>query len=165
MPLFRIEVHLMAYGSTSGVHAILPAIGALSSTTVPSIAQVTIWLGEGSAQIDRSLAGAGYAVPVNASAVVYPEITGLANLYAAAQAAIARGLDTVQGTEENRAETWLERFRVQLSALVSSDLTGVGVTLVTSPSGTAKRRRFRTTQIKRVDGYSAPYDDDTEMDN
>jgi hypothetical protein len=149
----------MAYGTTAGVSALLPAIGALDATSVPTSAQVTTWLGEGSSQINRSLAGAGYTIPVASTATVYPEIAGLANLYAAAQAAIARGLDTVQGTDENRAETWLERFRVQLSALSASDLTTVGIPLAVQPSGTAKRRRFRTTQVKRVDGYSAPYDD------
>lgn len=153
----------MAYGSTSGVQALLPAIGALGASSVPTSTQVTAWLGEGSAAIDRALSGAGYTVPIAASATVYPELTALANLYAAAYAAIARGLDTVQGTEENRAETWLTRFRAGLAALAASDLTGVGGTLATPTSST--RRRLRMTQLKRVDGYSAPHDDDTEMDS
>ena len=155
----------MAYGATTGVQALLPAIGPLSGSTVPTSTQVTTWLGEGSSVIDRHLAAAGYSIPVGASATVYPELTSLANLYAAAQAAIARGLDTVQGSEENRAEIWLARFQAQLSALVSSDLTALGVSLATVASGTPRRRRMRMTQIKRVDGYSAPYDDDTDMDN
>ena len=155
----------MAYGATTGVQALLPAIGTLSGSTVPTSTQVTTWLGEGSSVIDRHLSAAGYSIPVGATATVYPELTSLANLYAAAQAAIARGLDTVQGSEENRAEVWLARFQAQLSALVSSDLTALGVSLATVASGTPRRRRMRMTQIKRVDGYSAPYDDDTDMDN
>lgn len=159
----------MAYGSTAGVQALLPAIGTLSGSTVPTTNQVTSWLAEGSARIDRALASAGYTVPVSASAVVYPELTGLANLYGAAQTAIARGLDTVQGSEENRAEIWMERFAEQLTNLAESDLTAVGVPIAVQASGTAKKRRLRFTQLKRVDAYSAKYDTDytypDEMDN
>jgi hypothetical protein len=157
----------MAYGSTSGVQALLPVVGTLGVASVPTLAQVTTWLAEGDAIINRSLASAGYAVPVAAGAIVYAELTALNNLYAAAYVVQARGFDTVQGTDENRASAWLERFNTQLAALVSSDLTGVGATLAPA-TATAPRRRARFVQLKRVDGYSAPHDDistDYDMDN
>lgn len=151
----------MAYGSTDGVSALLPAIGEPLNDSVPSIVQIMAWLAESSSAIDLALAGAGYSVPVATTATCYGEITALANLYAAAYALMARGLDTVQGTEENRSQTWLASFYTRLDRLLATPLSDVP--LVTTPTTT--RRRFRMTQIKRVDGYSAPYDDDTDMDS
>lgn len=150
----------MAYGSTAGVSALLPAIGALGSTSTPTSAQVGAWLEQGSSAIDRALSGAGYSVPVMASATVYGELESLANLYAAAYAMMARGLDTVSGQDENRSQTWLTMFRDQLAAIAASKLPDV--TWTAPATATAPRMRF--TQLKRVDGYSAPHDDDTEMD-
>jgi len=157
----------MAYGSTAGVQALLPVVGTLGVASVPTLAQVTTWLAEGDAIVNRSLASAGYAVPVAAGAIVYAELTALNNLYAAAYVVQARGFDTVQGTDENRAAAWLERFNTQLAALVGSDLTGVGATLAPA-TATAPRRRARFVQLKRIDGYSAVHDDistDYDMDN
>ena len=150
----------MAYGSTTGVQALLPALGTLGNNTTPTSTQVTAWLSQGASIIDRHLAGAGYTVPVSASATVYGELTALNDLYAAAIAAQARGLDTVTGTEENRSATWLERFYSQLDNLTTMPLVGVPL----ANGGTATRRRLRMTQLQRVDGYSTPHDDDTDMD-
>lgn len=150
----------MAYGSTAGVQALLPALGTLGAGTLPTAAQVSAWLAQGAAIIDRHLTGAGYTVPVPSTATVYDELAALNDLYASAIAAQARGLDTVQGSEENRSSQWLERFYSQLRELAGTNLPDM-----TRVDGTSQTyRRFRTTQIKRVDGYSAPYDDDTEMD-
>ena len=92
-----------------------------------------------------------------------PELTALNNLYAAAYALRSRGLDSATGETETRADVWLRQFNEQLADLVSSDLTGVGVTLATTTGG--RRPRLRSTQLRRVDGYSAvaegdeyPYD-------
>ncbi len=151
------------YGSTTGVQALLPVLGTLSGSTTPTSTQVSTWLDEGAAVINRSIATAGYSVPVAASATCYAELTALNNLYAGAYAIMARGLDAVSGNEENRAETWLDRFNAQLAALVASDLAALGCTLAPAPA-TSNRRRLRTTQIKRADGYSAPHDYDTSLD-
>ena len=151
----------MAYGSTAGVSALLPAIGTLGVASTPTSAQVTEWLAQGASTIDRALAGAGYTVPVLATATCYGELTALNNLYAAAYAMMARGLDTVQGTDENRSQVWLEMFRSDLAALAASTLADVPA--ATTPAAAGRRIRF--TQLKRVDGYSAPHDDDTDMDS
>jgi hypothetical protein len=75
---------------------------------------------------------------------------------------MARSLDTVQGTDENRSAQWLQMFNDRLAILVSSTLTDVPLAPTTTA---AAGRRVRFTQLKRVDGYSAPYDDDTDMDS
>lgn len=152
----------MAYGTAAGVSALLPAMGTLTASSKPiNTAHVTAWLAEGASVIDRVLSGAGYTVPVTSGATVYAELGGLNNLYAAAMAARARGLDTVTGSNEDRSATWLKEFFERLVSLTSTPLTDVPVTT----TATTTRGRFRMTQLKRVDGYSAPYDDDTDMDS
>jgi len=151
------------YGSAAGVQALLPVLGTLGTGTTPTLTQVTAWLAEGQAVIDRNLASAGYTVPVAAVATCYAELTALNNLYAGAYAIMARGLDSTSGSEENRAETWLTRFYTQLAGLAASDLTMLGVNIAMPI--VAPRRRVRTTQVKRVDGYSAPWDYDPELDH
>ena len=137
-------------------------MGTLTASSKPiNTGHVTAWLDEGASVINRTLAGAGYTVPVLNTATVYDELAGLNNLYAAAMAARARGLDTVTGSNEDRSSVWLTEFFDRLTVLSTSTLADVPLATTT----TTTRGRFRMTQIKRVDGYSAPYDDDTEMDS
>ena len=143
----------MAYGSISGASALVPAANELGATSTPTSAQLVSWLAQGSAKIDRVLSSAGYSVPVSNAATAYQELEALANLYAAAYILIARGMDSSNGEAENRSDVWLERFDSDLKALVGSDLTRLGVTVVTST--TAPRSRVRTLQLRRIDGYSA----------
>ena len=152
------------YGSTTGVQALLPVLGTLSGSTTPTSTQVSTWLEEGAAVINRSIATAGYTVPVASSATCYAELTSLNKLYAGAYCLIARGLDAVSGGEETRSQQWLDRFNAQLNALVSSNLAALGCTIANTPAS-SNRPRLRTTQVKRVDGYSAVYEDDTDLDN
>jgi hypothetical protein len=151
----------MAYGSTDGVAYLLPAMGRITASSRPiNTTAVSAWLDEGASVINRTLAGAGYTVPVLSSTAVYDELSGLNNLYAMAQAVRARGLDTVTGDNEDRSSALLTEFYNRLTQLAGSTLADVP----TSTGGAATGRRIRVTQIKRVDGYSAPYDDDTDMD-
>lgn len=137
-------------------------MGRLSASSTPvNTTAVTSWLDEGASVINRTLAGAGYTVPVLGTAACYDELAGLNNLYAAAMAARARGLDTVTGSNEDRSSVWLTEFFDRLTVLSTSTLADVPVTT----TATTTRGRFRMTQIKRVDGYSASHDDDTEMDS
>ena len=146
----------MSYGSTTGVSALLPVIGTLSGSSTPTSSQVTTWLTEASAIIDRHVTGAGFTAPVSASATLYSELGALANLYAAAQAVMARSVDNLSGESEDRATMWLERFYAQLKEIASSDLSLLGATAIANPSSAGSgRRRIRTLQMRRVDGYSA----------
>jgi hypothetical protein len=152
----------MAYGTIAGVQALVPALGTITASSKPTNStHVQSWLDEGSSTIDRVLAGAGYTVPVLSTATCYGELTALANLYAGAIAVMSRGLDAASGENESRSETWLNRFYSQLEVLAASTLADVPVATVTSTTG----RRVRFTQLKKIDGYSAPHDDDTEMDS
>ena len=140
------------YGTISGVSALVPAAGALTSTSTPADAQVLEWLKQASARIDRTLASSGYSTPVASTATAYAELSALANLYGAAYVLIARGLDSANGEAENRSDVWLERFNEELKELSTSDLSSLGVTQIT-PTQPA-RRRLRTLQWRRVDGYA-----------
>lgn len=153
----------MAYGTVTGVEALLPAMGsAYGATAVPDGGGIQSWLDQGAAIIDRKLAAAGWSVPVGSSAAVYAELAGLNNLYAAAYAAQARGLDTLTGEGETRSDVWLTRFNAQLTDLCASDLAGVGATQTTVAGPSP---RLHTRQLRRIDGNSArregktyPYD-------
>ena len=144
----------MSYGSLSGVSALVPVAAPLSATSTPTSAQVTEWLAQGSARIDRALSSAGYSIPVGSTATVHAELTSLANLYAAAHVLIARGLDSANGEAENRSDAYIERFTSELSALASSDLSALGVSAATTTGVNAGRRRIRTLQLRRIDGYA-----------
>ena len=144
----------MAYGSVSGVSALVPVVGTLGTSSTPTSAQVTEWLAQGSARIDRALSSAGYSVPVATSAAVFAELTALANLYGAAHVLSARGLDSANGEAENRSDAWLERFNAELTSLAASDLSALGVPSAPTTGVNAGRRRVRTLQLRRVDGYA-----------
>ena len=144
----------MSYGSVSGVSALVPAAGTLGTSSTPTSAQVTEWLAQGSARIDRALSSAGYSIPVGTTATVYAELTALANLYGAAHVLTARGLDSANGEAENRADVWLGRFDETLKALAASDLSALGVSAAVTTGVNAGRRRVRTLQLRRIDGFA-----------
>lgn len=141
----------MAYGTSAGVTALVPALGTFSGSSIPTSTQVTAWIAEGDGRINRALASRGYVTPV-VSGDAYTEITALSNLYAAAYCLRARGLDTGTGENESRDIIWLAEFERRLAGLVTSDLTLSGVSLVTT--GTQRRSRIRSMQLRRIDGYS-----------
>lgn len=150
---------MASYGSVGGVEALVPSVGSLDTDTVPTSAQVTAWLAQGYAKINRTLASAGYVVPVNSGAAVYDELTALDNLFAATYVLKARQLDIVAGQDQNRADAWMKEFDRQLADLAKADLTTLGVTLsTTTPETGVRRRRLRTLQLRRTDGYSGMYE-------
>lgn len=142
----------MAYGSETGVEAIVPAAGTIDGSSVPTSTQLSNWIDEGASRIDRVLASAGYSVPVASSADCYEELRALNNLYAAAYVLRARGLDVLQGTDQNKTSMWLAEFRRDLESLAASNLAAGGATLATTT--TTGRRRVRSLQMRRIDGYS-----------
>ena len=144
----------MSYGSVTGVSALVPAAGTLGTSSTPTSAQTQEWLAQGSARIDRALSSAGYSVPVDSDATVYAELTALANLYGAAHVLTARGLDSANGEAENRSDVWLARFNAELTSLAASDLSALGVSSAPTTGVNAGRRRVRTLQLRRVDGFT-----------
>lgn len=145
----------MAYGTEMGVRARIPGLG-VSAVSTPDSSQISTWLEQGSALVDRVLSGGGYAVPVPGDATVYAELTALAEQYAAAHALRARGLDTLTGEGEARSDVWLREVMTTLREMANSDLTGLGVSQARVEG--VRRQRIRTTQLRRIDGYSATYE-------
>jgi len=146
---------MASYGTTAGVQALVPALSPITTLTVPTTAQVTAWLEEGASKINRAISGAGYAYPVVATADLHGTLTALNNLYAAAYAIRARGMDTATGGEASRDVIWLREFAEELSMLVRGDLTASGATLLlitTRPY----RSGVRSMQLRKVDGYARP---------
>ncbi len=141
---------MATYGSTAGAGAMVPT---WNGTSNPTSAQVTAWLTDGCAQINRALASAGYTTPVDATAAAYAELTGLENLYAAAYILRSQAIDVASGDTEARSEVWLKDFYARLKSLAASNLSLLGVSPL--PSTTARRRRrIGTVQMRKVDGYS-----------
>lgn len=161
----------MSYGSTAGVSAIVPALGTLDGSSTPTATQVEGWLNEAYAKINAALSAAGYSVPVTAAEAL-PLLRSLENLYGAAYALRARGMEISHDEEEVRSETYLKDFRLQLKDLSLQDLTALGVSLRPATNPAQRRRRLRSLQIRRIDGYSAalgetgttPLDADEEAD-
>lgn len=159
---------MASYGTVAGVSALVPHSVAVGQVTSPTDAQVTTWLAEGYSRINRVIASAGYSVPVGATADLYGELTALNNLYAGAYALRSRGIDTMNGEEESRSEVWLKSFNDQLKEIAESNLAAVGATIAAgeTSAGMPSRRRIRTLQMRRVDGYSGVYEDtETAYDN
>ena len=146
----------MSYGSVAGVTAIVPALGTFGPTSTPTDTQVADWLAEGNAKIDAALSSAGYAVPVVAASAL-PLLRSLENLYGAAYALRAYGMETAQGEEEIRSEIYLKDFRQQLLDLTRQDLVALGVGLKPASDPTHRRRRLRSLQLRRVDGFSEAF--------
>ena len=147
----------MAYGSETGVEALVPAAGAIGVSSLPTTAQLADWIDEGAGRIDRILISAGYSAPVVTGTLLYPELRALNNLYAAAYLLRARGLDTIQGTEQNKTQQWLAEFDRTLNNLAHSNLVAMGATLLVLTS--IRRVRVRSLQTRRIDGYSAAVED------
>jgi hypothetical protein len=145
---------MATYGSAPGVKAIVPAAAPVdfSSSTTPSSSQVAAWLAQGSSEINRYLSNAGYVVPGASTADVYASLTGLNDLFAAAYVLRAKAMNVVTGSNEDASENMLKEFYSRLKSLSEQDLTLLGLSQRASTS--LKRRRFRTQQLRRVDGYS-----------
>ena len=143
---------MATYGSQSGVQAIVPAVGVLDGSSTPTATQLVDWLEEGYSLINQILAAAGYVVPARSGIALYPSLRALNDLYGAVYVLRSRGMDIVQGEEEDRSEMYLKDFFNRLTALTGQDLTALGLVLRTSP--TPIRRGVRTLQMRRVDGYS-----------
>jgi hypothetical protein len=150
----------MAYGTVAGANALVPA-QTISTLTTPSTAQVTTWCAEADAIINRTIASAGYSVPVGSAATLYTELVGLSNLYGAAYILRAVGIDSAGGEEEERSEIWLRDFHARLAAVASANLAALGATAQTGV--TNRRRRIRSMQLRRVDGYSGAHEELTTL--
>lgn len=147
---------MASYGSVDGVAAIVQNLTP-SASSHPTSDEITAWLEQGCAVINRYIATAGYSVPVGSGAALHHELVALNNLYAAAYTKRSQEVDAQTGEEEKRSEIWLREFHAQLSELAASNLAAMGATPLPSTTP-GRRRRIRTLQLRRVDGYSGAYE-------
>lgn len=146
------QVTATYYGTTAGVMAMVPTIGTLGVSSIPTTAQVITWLQAASAEIDLVLARAGYTTPVANTASAYPMFSDLANLWAAARSLQALGMDNASGVTETRSQQMMAEFWERLKAISGVDLSGLGLSVSTTATATATAvRRIRSIQISRVD--------------
>lgn len=152
---------MSVYGDHIGVGALVPAAAINEGGSVPQSEHVEEWLSQATSIINRTLANAGFAVPISDDAQVRPELNQLSNLFAGAYVIRARGLDTVQGVDEDRSVVWLDEFYERLNELAASDLTAMGVnrTNETVADLGFPRPGIRSRSMKRADGYSAITDE------
>ena len=144
------SVTVAYYGTVAGASAMIPTVGILGAASIPTSAQVITWLQAASAEINRAIAQAGYIAPVSDSATAYPMFADLANLWAAARALQALGMDNTSGLTETRSQAMMTEFWGRLKIVSGLDLSGLG--LVVSTPGTAQAvKRLRSIQISRVD--------------
>lgn len=144
---------MASYGSVAGVQAIVPAYR-ITAESNPSQAQVEAWLDEGRAEIERYIAGAGYVVPVEASAAAYASLTAANNLYGAAYVLRSRGIDPASGEQQSSSEAYLKDFYRRLDNLVAMDLTLLGLSVLPTPSPNTTTRRINSLHMVRIDGYN-----------
>ena len=114
------------YGSVDGVRALVPA-----NQVIPSSDAIEQWLAEGAAIIDRYLRSYGYGAPVELPVLIYGELVGLNNLYAAAYVKRAVNIEVAGGFGQlPTSELWLRDFYMRLEALCASDLSTTGITII-----------------------------------
>ena len=130
--------------------AMVPTIGTLGVSSIPTTAQVITWLQAASAEIDLVLARAGYTTPVANTASAYPMFSDLANLWAAARSLQALGMDNASGVTETRSQQMMAEFWERLKAISGVDLSGLGLVVSTTSAAQAVKR-LRSIQISRVD--------------
>lgn len=146
---------MATYGSETGVEALNAHFtGGYTASTHPTSTEVAVWLTEGYARINLTLAKAGYATPVAATVACYQVIVGLNDLYAAAKAEQAVNIGA-SAEEDTRGDKLMQDFGAGLADLVAGDGTLAGLTYATAAPA---RRSMRSVQMRHYDGYAVHAD-------
>lgn len=149
---------MATYGSVTGVKGINAYnTDGYTTSTVPTQAQVEVFLDDGYAALNARLALAGYSTPVNSTVACYAVLTRLNNLYAAACAEDAITVSFVAPGESGRGQRLWQRYDAELAALLAEDLTLLGLT---KTSTAPVRRYIRSAELRRRDGYARYFDED-----
>lgn len=121
----------MAYASASDVAALCQSLlgpnANFTTSTSPTLTEVSSWLSGGCAILEAKIASRGYAIPVTAATTAYDWIKDLNALYAAAKAESSRTAATVSVTERTRGQVFMKDFWDQLKQLISVDMTMMGL--------------------------------------
>lgn len=148
---------MATYGSELGVEAINShLIGGYTVSSVPTSTAVGTWLDQGYAALNLALKRAGYNAPITSTAApyVYPVLTRLNDLYAAACAEQATNISTAGPGEETRSEKLWKEYQAGVADLITGDLTLLGLTLTTPATETGARPRIRSFQTRNYDGFA-----------
>lgn len=121
----------MAYASASDVAAfcqnLLNTEDSFTSSTCPTLGEVTVWLSSGCSIIETFLANKGYSVPVSQGTVAYNWIKDINTFYGVYMAELSRTNIITSPGERTRAQQFERSFWDGLEMLQKVDLTGVGL--------------------------------------
>lgn len=104
----------------------IPTVGALSGSSIPTSAQVITWLQAASAEINMVVRGRLRNSPWANTASAYPMFSDLANLWAAARSLQALGLDNTSGQTETRSQQMMAEFWERLKAISGFNISAWG---------------------------------------
>src|SRR5262245_60712378 len=127
------------YGSTDGVAAYVAhmtnSVGQFDATTRPTLAQVTTFLGEVSAQLNGWLASAGYVIPVTNSAAKQV-LDRYANIGAAGLCELTqRSAGYSKDNQNKRENKFLSEFYAAENYIKGGALNNLGAATQQLPGG------------------------------
>lgn len=121
----------MPYASASDVgalcHNLLDSESSFSATTAPTLTDIESWLSSGCSIIEAQLGSWGYTTPVANTAGIFPWLTELNALWAAARAELSRTNITIGPGERTRGQVFEKMFWDGMRQLKEMDLTAGGV--------------------------------------
>jgi len=97
-----------------------------NAETKPTLNQVNMFMSSGCAAIHTKMTEAGWSVPVASGTDLYDRLKDLNALFAAGRAELTRVNTTIGPGERTRGQIFLDLFKLELSELVSEDLTTIG---------------------------------------
>lgn len=122
---------MTSYASASSVfpyfRAELSGSAAFTANTLPTSTDITTWLAQGYARVNRALAGQGYTTPVTSSAACYEEVVQCEILYAAAMGHTVKNVQRASADQWTKGEVYMDRHRKALADLLASDLSRAGL--------------------------------------
>jgi len=149
---------MASYGTEQGVEAInAHYVNGYGTASAPTALAVRQFLEQGYAYLNTVLAKLGYATPIASAVACYPLLQRLNNLYAAAATEQATNISTAGPGEQTRSEKLWAQFKDELGLFTEGDLTLAGLTRTAT---TPARRRVRSLELRRRDGYAAVQDPD-----
>lgn len=132
---------VVAYASASDVAALcrnlLGESAEFSTSSSPTLAEVSTWLVAGRNTIETMIITRGYDVPIISTVPLYGMLQDMNTLYAASRAELSRTNVTLGPGERTRGQVFDEMFWKQLKQLESLNLSTMGATRTTTGGTTA----------------------------
>ena len=126
----------MAYAAASDVGSLtrnlLGNLTDYSTTSCPTLAQVTAWLSSGCSVINSNVAALGFTPPIPTSSQAYELAVQVNALFAAWMAERSRTGAIVAANERTRADMLYKDYKALMDVLLGLDLSDVGVSVTTA---------------------------------